>query len=229
MFTTIFVRHGESSWNRRGLMQGQTNSPGLTTAGRAQAEQVAAGLAGTGIEIVLTSDLRRARQTAKIISTSLGVPVQVEPRLRERHLGTAQGRPGSADDALDVLGISDGLVRDPHCVPAGGETLSEFHRRVSTLLAELCQRYPHSTAALVTHGGVVRMARRCAEVGSLGLGSNDLVGMPWPEVENGSAWSFSWTAPEEPAGRGPERPTGGPESYLVGEAKRFGSPPAPVA
>ncbi len=190
-----------SGWNRRGLMQGQADSPGLTTAGRAQAEQAAASLVGCGATVLLSSDLRRARQTAGILSGALELPVLTETRLRERNLGTAEGRL-SSPAMLETLGIVDDRVLDPHCSPTGGETVAQLYLRVTTLVAELCRMHPDTTVVLATHGGVIRVARHWAGAGGAGVsgaeagppgpGALDLAGMPWLEVANGSVWTWQW-------------------------------------
>ncbi len=89
--TLIYVvRHGETEWNLIGKQQGHMDSP-LTDRGTQQANALAKGLGNRGIEFIYSSDLGRALKTAKLISTSLELPVQTDKRLRERHLGTLQG------------------------------------------------------------------------------------------------------------------------------------------
>jgi 2,3-bisphosphoglycerate-dependent phosphoglycerate mutase len=175
----FLVRHGESGWNRERLIQGQSPAaPGLTQAGREHAAEAARYLSGSGASLVLSSDLLRARQTAAPIAARLGAPVRLEPRLRERAFGTAQGRPSDQAD-LRELGFADELVTDPDASPAGGESLRQLHERICGLLGELLTDGPDRRIVLVTHGGPVRVAR--AYLAGLGAGK-----MPWPPVLNGS-------------------------------------------
>ncbi len=89
--TTIFlVRHGETVDNARRIMQGQTHGM-LNEHGREQAEGVAERLASEKIDAVVASDLRRAIQTAEIISARHGLPVTTTPLLRERDWGSFTG------------------------------------------------------------------------------------------------------------------------------------------
>lgn len=81
-----FLRHGESTWNAVGRMQGHTAHPPLTDRGRAQAAAAAEELAGQGITRVLTSPAVRARQTADIVAARLGVKVDEDPDLVEKGL-----------------------------------------------------------------------------------------------------------------------------------------------
>jgi len=84
------VRHGETEWNLAGKEQGHLDSP-LTALGVRQAQALANGLWGKGIQVIYSSDLGRAVRTAEIIADRLGLPLNVESDLRERHLGVMQG------------------------------------------------------------------------------------------------------------------------------------------
>lgn len=171
-----FVRHGESGWNARGLIQGQSPAaPGLSPAGRLQVAAAAASLLGCGAGAVLTSDLARAFESAVIVAERLGVPLRVERRLAERALGAAEGAPSSCYPVRE-LGVCDGTVVDPDAAPPGGETVRQLVRRVEGLLAELDAR-ACEPLVLVTHGGVVRAAQAILE-------GDALEQMPWREVGN---------------------------------------------
>lgn len=153
------VRHGESGWNRAGLIQGQSPlAPGLTETGRSQVAAAAATLQDAGVGLVLSSGLRRALDTGTILGQHLGVRVVVEPRLEERRLGSAEGRP-SASYPAGPLGVADGRVVDPDAAPPGGESVRELVGRVADLLEELARRPGGPAIALSTHGGVVRAVR----------------------------------------------------------------------
>ena len=92
MMTTIFlVRHGETVDNARQIMQGQTQGR-LNEQGRAQAEAVAQRMAKESVDVVVSSDLRRAVQTAEIIAQPHGLSVVTTPLLRERDWGSFTGR-----------------------------------------------------------------------------------------------------------------------------------------
>lgn len=94
MTTLLLVRHGETDWNAARRIQGSTDIP-LNDVGRAQARATAEVLAErfAGLQpIVVSSDLSRARETAEIISASLGTDLtQTYPQLRERAYGVAEG------------------------------------------------------------------------------------------------------------------------------------------
>ena len=85
------TRHGETDWNAEGRWQGHTDVP-LNSTGEAQARAMADALRGTGIGAVVSSDLRRACDTARIVAGILGVDVAyVDADLRERAFGLFEG------------------------------------------------------------------------------------------------------------------------------------------
>src|SRR5690242_8696605 len=90
MATLLLVRHGETDWNAEGRLQGQTDRP-LNEYGRRQARELAERLAGDGVVAIYASDLSRAKETAEIVGGRLGLPVVVDPDLRERNWGTWEG------------------------------------------------------------------------------------------------------------------------------------------
>lgn len=173
------VRHGESGWNRDGRLQGQAaDAPGLTERGIAQAEVAAASLAGAGAALVLTSRLRRAFETGTIVARHLGIPLESDTRLAERHLGAAEGAPVAGYPVAE-LGVADGAVLDPDAAPIGGETVRQLVERVAGLLAELSRRGTPERTVLTTHGGVVRAVRALVE-------GESAASMRWNRVENAS-------------------------------------------
>ncbi len=176
------LRHGQSVWNEMGLAQGQTeDAPGLTERGRRQAAAAAGELQGAGISVVLSSDLLRAEETARIVAQRLGVEMRLEPRLRERALGIAEGRPArELTGPLGGGGVDRGRVVDADARPRGGESIRQLVQRVSWYLDELLWACPPMRPLLVTHGGVVRAALAAAR-------SSSVERMPWAPVSNAQA------------------------------------------
>jgi 2,3-bisphosphoglycerate-dependent phosphoglycerate mutase len=171
------VRHGESTWNVLGLVQGHTALPVLTRRGAEQARQCGQLLAGKPIGAIVSSDLRRAVQTALPIGRALRLPVTLDRRLRERSLGSAEGMP-HAVLASDQLGIAGGRVVDPDSAPPGGETVRQFYTRLTACVNELLSDHQDGDLVLVCHGGVVRVVLAWVD----GIGPEE---MAWPEVTNG--------------------------------------------
>ncbi|GAB3757929.1 hypothetical protein GCM10027599_24630 [Yimella radicis] len=156
MPTVHLVRHGRSTWNEQGRIQGQTPHPPLTELGRTQALAAARTLrAAIGAQSaqIVSSDLVRAQQTAQIIGAALDLPVRTDVRLREQGLGEMEGRLArelTAQPAPEGVPVEE--VRW-----GGGESLLDVHRRLSALMAELATA-PTEHLVLVTHGDTLRMA-----------------------------------------------------------------------
>jgi len=162
------VRHGESTWNARGLAQGHDDQARLTSRGLRQARAVAIQLRDRPIRALYSSDLRRALQTAAPLASALGLTVTRDVRLRERCLGAAEGT-ATASIGPAVSGVGDGRVADPDARPDGGESLRDFYRRVAEFTDELTALRATEGAdpaedpgwagdvAVVAHGGTLRM------------------------------------------------------------------------
>jgi probable phosphoglycerate mutase len=150
------VRHGQTDWNAQGRWQGQTpDAPPLNATGLAQAQAAAEQLAvqdGLTFAAIYSSDLLRARQTAEIIARRLGLPVRLDARLREAHLGAWEGMLGD-EVALRYVAELDERRRDPvHSRPPQGETVFELAARVGQALDDIAQAHPHANVIVVSHG-----------------------------------------------------------------------------
>lgn len=158
----LLVRHGESTWNASGLIQGQSPGPGLTLWGVHQARRCARSLAGASAAALYTSDLRRALQTAAPIGRALGLEPVADARLRERSFGELEGK-GLSALPVGRSGIAGGRVADADAAPAGGESVRQLYRRASSFLADTLERHLGAGGhgggdlVLVCHGGVVRV------------------------------------------------------------------------
>ena len=181
--TLWFVRHGESTWNASGFVQGQANGPVLTRKGCAEAANIAGRLAGATITAIYTSDLQRARETAEIVGRALRIAPQSDVALRERNFGQAQGRPlstlASATSGIDIDRVVDADAR-----PVDGESLTELYERVAAFIDESERRAPEGDVLVVTHGGVIRVAQAYCN----GIPAAD---MDWGPVPNASVWGLS--------------------------------------
>jgi 2,3-bisphosphoglycerate-dependent phosphoglycerate mutase len=150
----IVVRHGETQWNVESRVQGQRDSA-LTIAGIAQAEAIALRLAGERFDVLVSSDLGRALETARRIAARCGHAIVREPRLRERRFGVGEGL------TYDDIGreYPDAFSRtretDPDFVIPGGESRRAFHERVTAAFEALEREHAGRSVAVVTHGGVL--------------------------------------------------------------------------
>jgi probable phosphoglycerate mutase len=160
----LIWRHGRTEWNATGRFQGQLDPP-LDGEGRAQAARTAPHLAAALHDqdtVLVSSDLQRAVDTAGALAPLLGVPVQVDERLREHGLGSWEGLTRDEVAENHPGQYQDWLAGRP--VPGrGGEAQADVAARALAAAADLP---PAATAVLVTHGGT---AGRLVEA-LLGLG-----------------------------------------------------------
>jgi probable phosphoglycerate mutase len=155
MGTVLLVRHGESTWNRAGRAQGWAPTE-LTDRGREQAEAVAAHLdRAYDVDRLVTSDLRRAADTAAPVAAATGVDPELDAAWRERDFGRLQGLdyPGLFD-AYPRFSVAERGAAAAAERPDSGESLLDVRDRVlgawDSLLADIG---PTETAVVVCHGG----------------------------------------------------------------------------
>jgi broad specificity phosphatase PhoE len=156
--TLLLVRHGETDWNRDGRWQGHSDTH-LNDLGRKQAARLAAEL--DGVDVVYSSDLARARETAEILAARLELPVQVDPRLRERSFGTWEGKTGPEIEADFAGAHARWLAGGPGADDA--EPFDDFAARVQAFLGEVVERHPDETVLVVAHGGSIRVIHALAQ------------------------------------------------------------------
>ncbi len=126
------MRHGQTDWNIVHRMQGRSDIP-LNATGLRQARQAAAGMNKLPIDRILTSPLRRTRQTAQAVAAGRGVPVLVEETLIEMGFGDLEGKLLKDNPEYQCI------FSDPdRYVPLGdGETYQQLDERCRTLLEEI--------------------------------------------------------------------------------------------
>lgn len=162
MTELTFIRHGETDWNRQQRFQGQIDVP-LNTTGHAQAARLAARLATAPPDLLFSSDLQRARETAAPLAAAWALPVQPLPGVREQSFGVLEG--------LDVPTIktqhpdlwAQWLVHRADFALPGGESLRQFHARVLAAVQMLADSHGGRRLTIVTHGGVLDMLWRSAK------------------------------------------------------------------
>ena len=150
----IVVRHAETSCNVEGRFTGQTDSP-LSLLGEQQILLLGKYLATEQLDVIVSSDLQRARTTAQAIARHHGLAVQEDADLREISLGTWEGRMFSevyeCEADLVALWKADPLTY----APQGGETLVQLHERIVRALERWYTRFPDATVVWVTHGSFI--------------------------------------------------------------------------
>ena len=148
------IRHGEAEVNVRRIVGGKRGDTGLTPRGVLQAERLRDRLAATGeisADVIVTSPLPRARQTAEILAPALDLPIVCDDALQELDPGEADGL--SFEEALQRFGIHDFEAEPSRPICPGGESWTGFMARVAGALERLCHDHEGRTVVLVTHGG----------------------------------------------------------------------------
>ena len=179
MTTTRFclVRHGETDWNARRRLQGHTDID-LNLRGIAQAEQMARALKKINLQfdVLYTSDLQRAANTAKEIERLFNTSALVSSALRERHLGALQGLTMGEAPKLEPELWRSHLDRNLNEELRGGESIIQFSSRIKEALDQILQQNIGKTILIVSHGGALDMMYRLAS--SQSLDSEKAVAVP---------------------------------------------------
>lgn len=145
----LYLRHGETAWNKEGRMQGATDIP-LNETGRAQAHRAAETLAGVHIDRIISSPMARAAETADVVAATKGLTPMRDDRLKERYFG-----------AFDGLLLSE--IRDQHGVGDGASIWSidspeaePFEAALNRTLAALTEGLADSddVVLFVAHGAL---------------------------------------------------------------------------
>lgn len=160
------VRHGETPWNAERRVQGWEDVP-LNDTGIGQAQALGRHLAqlrdaGTAIDAIYSSDLKRAHQTARIVAESLGLEPRLESGVRERHYGVLQGLIFNAMQEHQPEATAIWQSREPEAALPGGESLGAFHRRVVSAVDAIARRHPGERIMVVSHGGAMDIIWRHA-------------------------------------------------------------------
>ena len=142
------VRHGQTDWNKVGRMQGRTDIP-LNETGRQQAKEVGEKLKGIKFDKVFSSPLKRAYETAQIITAN---PIEIDERLIERCCGELEGK---TKNEIKVRPNFNSLTE----TMCGIEFLPDFKARIASFFDEILREYPNKNILISTHAGVCLNAR----------------------------------------------------------------------
>jgi broad specificity phosphatase PhoE len=151
MTRICLIRHGQTDWNLEGRYQGQSDVP-LNEKGLAQAKSLTEQLKDKTFTTIYSSDLIRARQTAEPIANILGLPIQLEPRLREINQGQWEGVLVEDIKARYAEIWSQRTVDPANIRPPGGETVGEVAARVYAALDDIARLFPNGQLLIVSHG-----------------------------------------------------------------------------
>lgn len=150
----VLIRPGETEWNKLGRWQGTVAVP-LNAHGILQAKRLAKFVRNIGLDAIYSSDLRRAKETAAIISEYTNVPLQYDKRLRERSMGGWQGL--TINEIQDWYRVEyKELLADPHHIRVpNGESRLEVATRVLECFHEIINR-EGNTVGIISHTTAIR-------------------------------------------------------------------------
>ena len=143
------VRHGETAWNKEGRVQGITDIP-LTEKGISDALKLRDLVKSLNIDVVISSPLKRAIETAKLI-TDNKLPINTDDRIKERDWGLNEGANINEVDRIDCWDvILNTKVQNI-------ESIQDFMYRVSEFIEDIKVRFKDKNVLVVTHSAVSRV------------------------------------------------------------------------
>ena len=145
MTEICLVRHGQTDWNFQEIIQGREDIP-LNEVGKKQASQSAAALQAESWDIIISSPLIRAQETAKEIAGAIGLPsILLDERFMERNFGEASGKPVAAVRELIAEGNVEGMEQD-----------KEIVERCFTALQEVAVAHGDKRIIIVAHSHAIK-------------------------------------------------------------------------
>ncbi len=174
MTTLYIIRHGETTGNDAGRFQGSTDCP-LSEQGRRQIDRLGERCRDLPFDVLISSPLVRARDTAKAANRYHGLPLQIEPDVAEMHCGDWEEK--SWDELcagypaeMEMWRETPWLFQSP-----GGENMQQVYQRVNRALLRILEENRGKTIAVVSHGCAIRNALCFFH----GYGIERINEMPW--------------------------------------------------
>lgn len=147
------VRHGETEKNKYGLIQGQTECD-LNEIGINKAKELIPLVRDLNIDVVISSPLKRAKDTARII-TEDKLPINTDDRIIERDWGLCEGASIDEVDTVECWNFYKNI--DDNEI----EKVQDLLERVSSFIEDVKSRYPDRNVLIVTHSAVLRAFHYC--------------------------------------------------------------------
>ena len=151
----LLLRHAETADPL--IFHGAESDVGLSERGRCQAEAIAAVLAAQSPDAVVSSAMRRARETALPIARACGVPLRIEAELHERRVGALSGTPTQKGDGVWPATLRRWIAGDTGFAPPGAESFEGIRGRVLPVWERVTAEHAGRTLVLVAHGVVCRV------------------------------------------------------------------------
>lgn len=143
----LLTRHGQTEWNVLKKVQGKVDIE-LNATGIKQAEETALKLKNTAIDIIISSPLKRARQTAEIINKETNLPIIIDERISERDFGEFEGMSAMDFDFNAFWSYKQNNKYNK------AENIRVFFKRVYDFLDDIKEKYKGKKILIVSHGGI---------------------------------------------------------------------------
>ena len=157
------IRHGETDWNAIGKLQGRTDIP-LNEIGILQAEECSDFLKSSQWDVMITSPLKRAKQTAKIINKNVNVPLIEMEEFLERDYGDAEG-----------MIYEERISKFPDKKYPNQEERISLNNRIMEGIEKINQKYGDNKILLIAHGAVINAILAMLSNGKIGSGKTKLI------------------------------------------------------
>jgi len=157
----IFVRHGETDLNKEKRVTGARLNPPLNEKGIKQASELVEALKDIKFDVIVSSALERAKQTAEIIKKRFDVPLEIVPQFGERDFGSLTGK--TWDEMGEITGLGKDKIMELDLSqnydyrPYGGQSAEEVEKALKDGLTLLKNKYVDKKLLVVAHGGVIRL------------------------------------------------------------------------
>lgn len=153
MTRLLLIRHGRSTWNAQGRLQGQADPP-LDDVGREQAYRLVDRLRHDSPATLFSSPLQRARQTAEILADALGLSIVIDERLKEYDVGEITGL--TWEQLVQAYPkVAEGWKKAEAVAIPGEEGRASFRTRVVAAFDDIHSRHSDGTSAVISHGGTL--------------------------------------------------------------------------
>src|ERR1700730_11392814 len=151
----FLLRHAETA--NPYVFHGAESDVGRRQKGQRQAEAIAPYFAAKLPDVVVSSNMRRARETALPIARACGLPLAIEPELHERRVGALSGTPHSSSEGVWPETVRRWTAGETSYAPDGAESFDDIRGRVLPVWERLMQEHAGRTLVIVAHGIVCKV------------------------------------------------------------------------
>lgn len=157
--TLYFIRHGQTQYNIKHIRQGIQIDDYLDTQGILQTEKIIPIIHALNLDILFTSYLKRAEESAAIINSKLKehIPIFHDYRLRERDFGSLTGKPQEEWDRQLPNNRELESLQEYDYRPFGGEDVENVRQRTFSSILDIVTNHDHKNIGIITHNGVIRL------------------------------------------------------------------------